>query len=1548
MHSIHPEEQRRLDTLRTYDIVDTRTEDDFDRLTRLAARICEAPFATIAFVDHEHQRFKSVAGLKLRDIKRSIAFCAHAIRDNRLLVVADARTDPQFAGHPLVTGAPHVRFYAGMPLVAPDGCAIGTLAVMDRVPRTLSDEQAEALQTLAAQVMAQFELRRRRHAEDAAGAREGQNMALLRIAGKVSRVGGWEVALPDLRVSWSDEICRMLEIEHVDSPSVEQAVSLYAPSSAGRIMQLFDACLRMGTPYDEEIEMVTGTGRRLWARAVGNAVRDDAGRIIRIHGALQDITEKKLAEQALAQSEQRFRQLADAMPHVVWTATADGVIDFTNRTATDYSGLTIDYPGKDWTRILHPDDVGRTLAAWGAAVGSGSPFTIEYRLLHAADQTYRWHFISAMPIRNEGGDIVKWYGTCTDIHDRKQAGDEARRLAERLSVTLESITDAFFTLDRESRFTYVNGEAERLFGRVRADMLARVIWNGFVDATDPIFAPVQEALQHRRSAAHEAYSVSLRRWLDVRATPSDDGVAVYCRDVSDRRDAEDRLRLSEERLRLTLDNALDPHVAIDAGGRIIQWNRQAEHFFGWQRSEVLGAPLHETIIPPGMRDAHLAGMRRYLGSGGGTSAVIGQRIETSALRRNGEESPVELSIVPIVTGQGVIFSASIRDIAERTQLRRFKAEQTAILESVAAGAPLSDVLEALTRIVEVQAADAMCSIMLLDDDGCRLRLAAAPHLPPAFCAVTDNIEIGPAVGSCGTAAYTRRFVLASDIASDPRWEHFRETTLQHGLRACWSQPIMASNGRVLGTFAVYASQPRSPQPAETDMLASCAHVASIAIERELAQASARRNEERLRLQQRAIEVCANPIAIIRTDAPEHPVEYVNAAVELVTGYPPMEIIGRNLRVLWEHDPEQPGLLQLRAAHQRQQYGRGTLQACRRDGSKLWLDIHLSPVPDETGAVSHFVVAMYDITAARQYESELEYQSNYDALTGLANRNLLRDRASQAIARAASIGLLVPIVYIDLDRFRFVIDTLGHEAGDVLLRQVAQRLRHAARPTDTVARVAADEFVIVLEESADEHAAAALVQRAMQAVAQPLTVDKHDYFMTCSVGIAVYPSDGDDAETLIRRAKLAVHRAKQNGGNDFRFYTAAMNRHAMEELQLEGDLRQAVRRNELLLHYQPQVDLRTGRIVGMEALLRWCHPRLGMVPPGRFIPIAEESGQILTIGAWVLRTACRQNKAWQDAGFSPLRVAVNLSGKQFYQSDLIPLVSEVLAETGLSAQWLELELTEGLVTVDMKHAVSIMRELKTMGVKLSIDDFGTGYSSLSYLKSFPIDVLKIDQAFVRNITTDPDEATIARSIITLAHSLRLQVIAEGVETEAQLSYLQRHRCDQIQGYHFSRPLPASGFEQLLAQDKRLPQADRAGAVQQQTLLIVDDEESVTASLTRMLRGQGYRILRAHSAEEGLTLLALHEVQVILCDQRMPFMSGTQFLSKVKKLYPDTLRLMLTGYTGIDSIIEATNSGAVFRLHTKPWDSEVLSASIADAFRYYWLMHGEDGRAPTEPA
>jgi diguanylate cyclase (GGDEF)-like protein/PAS domain S-box-containing protein len=460
---------------------------------------------------------------------------------------------------------------------------------------------------------------------------------------------------------------------------------------------------------------------------------------------------------------------------------------------------------------------------------------------------------------------------------------------------------------------------------------------------------------------------------------------------------------------------------------------------------------------------------------------------------------------------------------------------------------------------------------------------------------------------------------------------------------------------------------------------------------------------------------------------------------------------------------------------------------RKNGESAWAMLNVSLVDDDSGVASIVEGTLVDITQRKVAEERVQTLAYYDALTGLPNRTLLRDRLSNALATARRQKHKIALLFIDLDRFKLINDSLGHSVGDLLLQDVAERLKSCAREGDTVARLGGDEFLIVLTHVNDIPGAAVAAERFMDAMTTRFVIQGHSLSIGCSLGVSIFPEDGADSETLIKHADAAMYSAKDGGRNNFQFFTADMNAQAVERLALENGLRLALDKKELFLVYQPQMDIATGKISELEALLRWQHSELGLVPPDKFIRIAENSGLIVPIGEWVLRTACYQARKWQDEGLPAVSIAVNVSAVQFRQHGFCELIRTVLRETGLAPHYLELELTETLLLGNADVTLSVLQELKAMGLTLAIDDFGTGYSSFSYLKRFPISKLKIDRSFVRDVAVNPDDAAITIAIISMAKSMNLKVIAEGVEDEAQMSFLRTHQCDEIQGYYFSKPL-----------------------------------------------------------------------------------------------------------------------------------------------------------------
>jgi len=561
-------------------------------------------------------------------------------------------------------------------------------------------------------------------------------------------------------------------------------------------------------------------------------------------------------------------------------------------------------------------------------------------------------------------------------------------------------------------------------------------------------------------------------------------------------------------------------------------------------------------------------------------------------------------------------------------------------------------------------------------------------------------------------------------------------------------------------------------------------------------------EDALFLEKERAQVTLNSIgdAVISTNISGE-ITFLNSAAEKMTGWPRAEAEGRGMaevfRILDATSRETtPDPMNLAILQNRTMNLPLNCVLIQRDGTEIPIEDSVSPIHNREGKATGAVIVFRDVSATRAMTVQMAHSAQHDFLTGLPNRMLLNDRVSQAIILAPRSGKKVAILFLDLDGFKHVNDSLGHPTGDQLLKSIAKRLVECVRGSDTVSRQGGDEFVVLLAEMEMPEDAAITARRLLQAVAKTHSIDQHELHVTTSIGVSVYPDDGLDAETLIKHADTAMYQAKEHGRQSYQFFKPAMNVRAVERQSIEEDLRRALDRHEFALHYQPKIDLTSGEIAGAEALLRWAHPLRGRVPPAQFIPVAEDSGLILPIGSWVLREACRQARDWLDQGLPLARIAVNISAMEFRAEGFLEGVLGILRETRLDAPYLELELTEGVLMKRVDSTESILKALRAVGVRVAVDDFGTGYSSLSYLQKFSIDALKIDQSFVRRITTAPNETTIVTAIISMGRSLNLTVVAEGVETRQERDFLQAHYCHEAQGYFFSRPLAAEEFASQL--------------------------------------------------------------------------------------------------------------------------------------------------------
>ncbi|GIZ52002.1 putative bifunctional diguanylate cyclase/phosphodiesterase [Noviherbaspirillum aridicola] len=598
-----------------------------------------------------------------------------------------------------------------------------------------------------------------------------------------------------------------------------------------------------------------------------------------------------------------------------------------------------------------------------------------------------------------------------------------------------------------------------------------------------------------------------------------------------------------------------------------------------------------------------------------------------------------------------------------------------------------------------------------------------------------------------------------------------------------------------------------------DVLESNLNALSATNARLQAEASVRRTaEENLFHEHERAQVTLNSIGdgVITTDT-DGRIAYMNPAAESMSGWKLAEAAGMPIyevfRIL---DPvtREPVMRGVSGTVQQDRVTHVPPNAIliHRDGSESAVNDSCAPIHAPDGKVIGAVLVFHDVSAVRALSQRMSWLAQHDSLTDLPNRFLLNDRLSQSIALALKRDTRCAVLFLDLDRFKHVNDTLGHYIGDRLLIEIVARLRGIVRDPDTIARHGGDEFVVLLQEASDGYQAARVAKTILETLTEPYLIESHELHITCSIGISICPEDGEDADTLVKHAEAAMYQAKAHGRNNYQFFKRRINERAIKRFALEGSLRRAIAREEPAICFQPKMAIATREVVGAEALLRWHDRHSGPVSPSQFIPIAEESGLIIQMGEWVLRKACAQNRAWQDAGLRPIPVAVNVSAVQFRDHHFLDLVARVLHETGLPPQFLELEVTESVTMHDLERTVTLLEALKAMGVGLSIDDFGTGYSSLSYLKRFPIDTLKIDRSFVHDVTVDADSAAITRAIISMARSMNHKVIAEGVETEEQFAFLRAEGCDQVQGYYVSGPLPAADFRQAFLLPAAAPLTD----------------------------------------------------------------------------------------------------------------------------------------------
>lgn len=848
-------------------------------------------------------------------------------------------------------------------------------------------------------------------------------------------------------------------------------------------------------------------------------------------------------------------------------------------------------------------------------------------------------------------------------------------------------------------------------------------------------------------------------------------------------------------------------VLLTVYGRLVQANAAAARLLGAQDpAQLAGLQLAGLIHPDDVAQVvpRLAGMV----SSGVSAQPVEHRLvradythvlvasEAAACEHEGQ--PAVMLVLREAVSRHALERHAVQARAEALYARRLLASENAVLAQLASNATLSTVLRHLCLYVEQVYPNAMSALLLLDAGSQTLRVAAAPTLPAAYAATLENSPVGPEAGACGCAMYLGDTVFIDSIATDPRWQRERTAALAAGFASAWALPIRSSRGDKLGVLALFYRQPCMPVEEEQHFLDDVTHLAGVAIQKDNVERGLAESEERYRL---AISNLHEGVVIM---SPDGVVQAANASAERILRVRPGQLVGRNRldpiqRVVDEHGKEvgstmMPSGLVLRTGEPI--FGR-VYGLLLKTGELMWVRQNIIPIRRHAEPTpSSVMLSFADITDIKRAEQRLRHLAAHDALTGLTNRSFFIAHLESAIESARDESRELALFFLDLDRFKSVNDTAGHACGDTLLQSAAARLTDCIGPGDVIARLGGDEFVILIDQRVEGKRIALLAERLLQAMREPFDTVNGRYYLGVSIGVALYPHDGISGSDLLRSADAAMYRAKQNGRNRAQFYTAELNARLQRRYMLENALRDARENNELQLVYQPKYDLASHRIVGAEALLRWNSAKLGAISPVEFIPVAEETGLIVPIGAWVLRRACEQAVIWYEALGYDFRMAVNLSARQFQAGDVVPMIEQTLADSGLPPTALEVEITESLLMGGADEVRPMFDALTAQGIRISIDDFGTGYSSLSYLQRFPISNVKIDRSFITGIPGDPDSVALTEAIVAMARALGMTVTAEGVEDADQVEFLAKAGCQEIQGYYIGKPVTAEGFDRLL--------------------------------------------------------------------------------------------------------------------------------------------------------
>jgi diguanylate cyclase (GGDEF)-like protein/PAS domain S-box-containing protein len=1449
-------EAKRLEALYEYQILDTDPETEFDDLTQLAARTCNTPIALVSLVDHDRQWFKSKVGLTVSETHRDLAFCAHTILQSDPFIIEDATLDSRFATNPLVTGEPYIRFYAGFPLVTPAGYRIGTLCVIDCVPRQLTVEQIVTLQVLSHQVINHLELQRSyaeikgaiaRDISDRKQSEKALQQSLKESADiKFSLDQSSIVAITNAQGTITyvnDKFCKISQYSEEELIGQNHRI-ISSSYHSKRFFQEMWKTISNGGVWQGEIKNRAKDGTFYWVDTTIVPFLDSAGKLYQYVAIRHDITERKLTETALQQSLKDLAGIKFSLDQssIVAITDAQGTITYVNDKFCEISQYSKDeLIGKNHHIInsgYHPKAFFQQM--W-KTIAQGQVWRGEIKN-RAKDSTFYWVDTTIVPFLNNDGQPYQYVAIRNDITERKQLEEILRQQSERehlvvemaqrihqslqpeeiLNTTVSEIRH-FLQCDRVLIYQLepggsgcvvvesVGSDWQPITGTVIydshfAETYIQLYQQGRVQAIADIYTADlslchQELLEKFQVRANLAVPIvneeklwgllvaqqcsGARHWqpneiellkrLATQAAIAISQSELYQQaqtEIFHRQQTEATLRQQVERERLISEMAqrihqsLDLHQILNTTVSEVRQFLQADRVLTYRiNRDGTGTVTNEAVAPgcPPLLDESLPNeifplSCHHLYQQGRVRAItdIEQDEVAACLVETLKKLGVRSKLVVPILHKGELWGLMIAHQCE--QSREWQSWEIELLKQlsthVAIAISQANLLSQTYQQVQCEATINRISRLL--------------HSPDDAATVRQTVlnEIIEALGGIGGRLYiiadeTGQLAQLYTSGDQPAFPHLEESQL-------WQQIIKAPvTHRIIQQSTISDSQ----YVYSIDDLYQDAHLyplasafAAVSIHSILIVP--------LRYQQQYIGCLS--IFHDRVDAETGWFDWSSEA-KRTHSYPSLEAPKQAQQVVHQSwSQEQIKLAQVLATH------------------------------------------LYMTVMQKRVEDTIRHQASHDRLTELPNRLLFDERLAFALKQASRQGEMLAVMFLDLDRFKSINDTLGHAIGDQLLQQVARRIAGCLKQSDTISRWGGDEFTLILSHLHSAEDITRIAQRILNVLEAPFKFGQQELHVSASIGIALAPYDGEDAETLLKNADIAMYRAKQEGKNCFQLYASDMNIQTLDHLVLVNDLYKALDRGELLLHYQPQVNLQTGQVVALEALLRWLHPQRGMVPPDQFIAIAEETGQINVIGEWVLRTACAQNRAWQMAGLPPIRVAVNLSGRQF-QRNLTQLITQVLSDTGLDPQYLEVEITETVAMQDLSLTISMLKELKEMGVHISIDDFGTGYSSLAALKKFSLHTLKIDREFIKDLTVDSEDAAVTQAIVALGHGMSLEVVAEGVETLEQRNFLRSINCDIMQGYFFSRPVAPEGVMQLINNSE-------SGQLQQAVNLLIQQSDT----------------------------------------------------------------------------------------------------------------------------